>query len=699
MFYSHEILASPQYGVATVWLFANNRKLNRKAIEGVNVPRACTTIEKPPGAPIALRLQGNLLFGVSAVYSRQHAYLLDDAQKMWAAMRTFYRSIQLSASNEIDQNAGKAKRNQLILVDDPNFIPDINLPPLDFDEHGELRLPDWDISQRTKLSTQFSPFDGSGSSRSPPGAPFINLDIRHSSSQGSLGIASPFGKGTQNPDDGDITMAFEDEEVLPFAEFGLTIDADGNLVEQPEPELPLYPQHMIEKAGSGPHLPGDEGLILPVDEELQMIFGDEEQYFPEGVPAQPILQEEGRGSVHLPSEELLSSEPAIQEPRPRKKRNIKRMAPDSATHVGREEFKGWTENYVARIEELRSAPHHSTVAQAKKNAYNLTFGMGIMGIGVLNKIPGLNHPLAQMFAGDELKSIVMGDSEEEAEESRAHRRRSASDAFGEEEEDDERRVRARLEGNPEKERPVGRNDEQDAQIIDDPMIVFGDDLPPEVGREQPGSAMSDHRRSSNVPWNRPSSAVPTSVRSQKAIEGGRQAVEGSPLVGRGSILHTDPKFSDGNMPLFGSDGFGPLPGDDQDHSLSSGIGADAGIPTQVANTSQLMRDALDREGRNFLDFVERVAADCGEDDESDEDRRWVKFDGLFEPQDKTNAVVAQAFLHVLTLATKGQIKVKQDGAEESIPFGEIHVGVTGPFEEQFEDAPEEMEGVEEVDKE
>lgn len=73
------------------------------------MPRACTTIEKPPGAPIALRLQGNLLFGVSGVYSRQHAYLLDDAEKMWAAMRTFYRSIQLSASNEIDQNAGKAR--------------------------------------------------------------------------------------------------------------------------------------------------------------------------------------------------------------------------------------------------------------------------------------------------------------------------------------------------------------------------------------------------------------------------------------------------------------------------------------------------------------------------------------------------------------------------------------------------------------
>lgn len=90
-------------------LVANNRKMNRKAIERVNVPRACTTIEKPPGAPIALRLQGNLLYGVSGVYLRQHTYLLDDTEKMWSAMRTFYRSIQLSASNAIDKNAGKTR--------------------------------------------------------------------------------------------------------------------------------------------------------------------------------------------------------------------------------------------------------------------------------------------------------------------------------------------------------------------------------------------------------------------------------------------------------------------------------------------------------------------------------------------------------------------------------------------------------------
>lgn len=84
-----------------------NRKLTRKAIESVNVPQACDTIEKPPGAPIALRLQGSLLYGVSGVYSKHGAYLLDDTEKMWARMRTYFR--EQGAANLLDPNAGKAK--------------------------------------------------------------------------------------------------------------------------------------------------------------------------------------------------------------------------------------------------------------------------------------------------------------------------------------------------------------------------------------------------------------------------------------------------------------------------------------------------------------------------------------------------------------------------------------------------------------
>ena len=46
--------------VATLGSKSSSKKINRKAIQDVDVPKACRTIIDPV-APMALRLQGNLL--------------------------------------------------------------------------------------------------------------------------------------------------------------------------------------------------------------------------------------------------------------------------------------------------------------------------------------------------------------------------------------------------------------------------------------------------------------------------------------------------------------------------------------------------------------------------------------------------------------------------------------------------------------
>jgi hypothetical protein len=46
--------------VATLGSNSSSKKINRKAILEVDVPKACRTITNP-AAPLALRLQGNLL--------------------------------------------------------------------------------------------------------------------------------------------------------------------------------------------------------------------------------------------------------------------------------------------------------------------------------------------------------------------------------------------------------------------------------------------------------------------------------------------------------------------------------------------------------------------------------------------------------------------------------------------------------------
>ena len=90
--------------VATVGK-GSQRRVTKKAIQEVDVPKACETI-LDPGAPLALRLQGNLLYGVSRVYAQQCGYVLSQAEKTQSDMMTFFRIMRTS---EIDLNAGKAK--------------------------------------------------------------------------------------------------------------------------------------------------------------------------------------------------------------------------------------------------------------------------------------------------------------------------------------------------------------------------------------------------------------------------------------------------------------------------------------------------------------------------------------------------------------------------------------------------------------
>lgn len=599
-----------------------------------------------------------------------------------------------------------SRRAQLILVDDPSFIPDFVLPVLDFDHHGELILPVIDFSQRSKASSQLSPVDNS--SGSPADLPFIDLNIRHSSSQASVNIASPFDKSKRPQNDNSMMSMFGQEEALPWDAYPLRIDADGNVE---EPELPFYPsqgeKNPFDENGelapgvpSGPAIPNDEVPIMYGDDDAQIAFGDDEQQqqYPIMDPAQqkaPYTKD-----VPLPSEEELSSDLGDLPPSQpkRRQRKIKTLAPDSATHISRADFKSWSDNYMARIAEAHDVPRQVTAAQAKKNAYILVFGMGLGDIGVLNDFPGVQHELAEFFAGDSFMDMMMSDmlagveeqAEEEMEEGArgAARRRSASVAFGSEDgqSQDGRRVRSRADDGEEQDQQISQS-QQDGQIGKDGMVAFGSDpadMVPEIGREHPGSALSDHRRSSHAPWNR-----------QSSVEAGRNAVDGSPLVGRGSILQqSNVKFSDDGAPAFGSDGFAPLQYDGIAHDLSSlgEIGAAAGVSTHEASTSQLMRQALDREGRNFLGFVEGFAALRGEGDEHRANLRWVEFDGLFEKHDKTQAVVAQAFLHVLALATKGQVRVKQEGLEENEPFGKIRLGVTGAFQDAHLSVVEELHG-------
>lgn len=91
--------------VATLGAKSSLKRINRKQILDVDVSKACQTIVDPV-APMALRLQGNLLYGVSRVYLQQCGYVLSDAQTAHNAMRMMLRTVE---NRGLDPEAGKAQ--------------------------------------------------------------------------------------------------------------------------------------------------------------------------------------------------------------------------------------------------------------------------------------------------------------------------------------------------------------------------------------------------------------------------------------------------------------------------------------------------------------------------------------------------------------------------------------------------------------
>lgn len=91
--------------VATIGNRSSTRRVSKKAIQGVNVQKACGKILQP-GAPIALRLQGNLLYGVSRVYRQQCDYMLNDAQRVQSNLELYFKR---TGSNQLDQDKAKPR--------------------------------------------------------------------------------------------------------------------------------------------------------------------------------------------------------------------------------------------------------------------------------------------------------------------------------------------------------------------------------------------------------------------------------------------------------------------------------------------------------------------------------------------------------------------------------------------------------------
>ncbi|KAG5929208.1 hypothetical protein E4U42_006809 [Claviceps africana] len=681
MFYSHEILSNSQYGVSTIWLVAtvgkgSQRRLNRKVIQGVNVPKACQKIIDP-GAPLALRLQGNLLFGVSRVFAHQCNYVLSDAEKTQSDMMTFFRSMNTS---ETDPAAGKTKRHQIMLQDDPQFDPLAMLPRLDDIMTYEIRSNLISTQESSHKFSQLSPLDPSAvpSACTSRRSSIMGLDLPPSSLSvgsyqlpGNLCHSSPFPKAFQEAEAMQSDGLFPDYgfDLDPIHGMGLEFDADGNLVSimDAEPQLPPLrgTSPTLAQVGRRENQHIHEGF----HEESFVDLGEAALPDAEAFAVQTAAGQSRHGNVFNFATQTAEAERTSAAMHATRGRRCKTFI-DREIRVPRDEFRAWTENYAANMQSAaRRRAKSTTLAKAKMNAHGFMYGNGISGVGSLQQDLGVQHPLAADFAGVALKAHMLGlpvDMMKKPPQKRGRRRKS-SEAFDEEEEEEEEEAGA-----------DGRDTRNVKQRIDHgDELHFGDDSAPEVGMEAAPEMEDKNSSLVLMPWSRHGSAAPGSATHAPGSAQKSMAAP-SPLHGRGSIVGSIERHSDPVEEAFPDVGLGSEPS-----SMLFGQGPEEagfhGPDNTTTNDTRASIAGLDMSSHDFLDYVTEQIHHHGTTRRNTRDaKRWIHFEQLASPAVHSKTVAAQAFLHILSLASKTIITVEQDGSRDKQPFGLLHIGYSTP---------------------
>jgi meiotic recombination protein REC8, fungi type len=617
--------------------------------------------------------------------------------------------------SQVDVTDIENRPGQLILMDDPAFMPDMMMPALDFD------FSNLDLDRATLLDTQGSlmsprPHSRHNSISSVAGS-VLGLVIP-SSDVGSYQLPRNDGfqlAGSSAHKTSGLGNFFPGEEEGLIDDFDFEFDADGMMRDIDAAErdqlrmgsVVPQPRHIGSDSGASGRVRLDheeararraESPAFGQDDEFIMQFDDELPIMPDAEAFTPIRAINEPRQAQVDSEASLviatvTSSISAEAPLKKRKRRIaKTITPDEQIELANSDLRAWQHDYLKNMEAaIQTKRMHRAPFAAKKNAFSWVFGNGIgetgRGIGSL----ALVTPL-EMFSGANLLATITGIPTASAS---LHSPKHPRD--DDEEDIKGRRVRARpdVEGDQ-----VGRGGDEDGFIP-----IFEESGVPEVGRDAP-SALEDHA-SSAMPWNisaslhsfRNLAPGSSSIQGRSAI-GGRQSsilvarpgsrlTSASPLLGRGQgnrqeIDRTDdlelPVASLENLDLTALGGEGRTVSVIEAEELEV-FGPTAAADTQTAQTSQWIKEALARESLNFLEYVKNTLAeqetneegdDAAMEEVGDEDssRRQVSFETLFPPETNSMMVAAQAFHHVLTLATKSLLAVRQDEA-----FGDIWMGV------------------------
>ncbi|PTU18856.1 hypothetical protein P175DRAFT_0463954 [Aspergillus ochraceoroseus IBT 24754] len=676
MFYSHEILTSPEHGVATVWLVATlgsksiSRRLNRKTILDVDVPKACGVIIDPV-APMALRLQSNLLYGVSRVYSQQCGYTLLDTQAMHDRMKTMLKSIPAGG---LDPAAGKARPEQLVLPYDPSFLPENNLPGLGLDLSKLNIVFESNASQQSNVFLPGTP-DLSQSAFS--GISSLQLDLDLPSNDQIMGGVGGFssepdivGAAQSGIDFGGMSGSIFNEEAGVLFQPDFEFDEDGNIIELGGR------QHHESRTNRHPFATSKYTTWSNFASAQPMLVGDDIEVPAAKLQATHPSTPRPRGvSIFEPEEEEEEEE---EEEKPneltmRQRQRAPKIFPlDNNPTLRNSDLLHMNENYLKNMASAAKQKQQNKIpTQAKKNAAYWVFraGVGCVGAGVGST--HIVHPL-HLFSGDELYESLVPTTK------RNSRKRPCESG----EEGGGRRVRSK-EGDEEN---IARGEIENNNLWNEEV---------EIGRH-PSPSLKDGN-SSLMPWN-----ITASIQSSRHETSAANILRGlgsvggpsswfrrsrsrltsaSPLAGRGFPFDMDrinSLFSPGNQEedldrLEGFDLSNYLEPENVMGSNSVVDGAGASTYTsQVALQSGLSQSSMDQESLNFLDFLaaKMDSLKSAEDVEPHSDavttppriaagKKEITFSTLLPTQKTSRTVATHGLMHVLALATKGFLSVRQ----------------------------------------
>ncbi|CAK7207501.1 R8 protein [Sporothrix eucalyptigena] len=662
MFYSTEILCDKRYALSTVWragntaIGARTTGIHRKAVLEVSVEKTCGTIKDPPGAPIALRLQGTLLYGTARIYQEQCRYVLNDSERAQRAMAKLYNGMP---DDKLDKNAGKAKSVHIVLPNDPSFDLDLfQLPPFDFDEplNGSFlsqdRQASWtqmSLKSRSSQNTQLPQLILDADS---PAGGWCAGGFRYSASGASNMSPTPFAQ----------RFNCQDDDNLPL-DVGLFIDENGNIVEEEsrmEPQLPAFPPSKASKAS------GDNVVPMIVDEDDDDIFNlnptvqatlainSGNRSLMEGSGINPSLV------THTSSSPSTMSSSTVVSGRAHQKVSRARINfVDGVTQIPLSDYFKYVTNYSANMEQVAEKKNHARAARRahdttlhRQVACDFTFGRGIFCVANEVKAQYPDHPLSEMFAGEALVQSLLGESLA--------------------------KVKRRRMDTVDPSTPISRG----TRGIN--LDGFEDDQDIELAR-QLGSALSDnpslalHRQSSVLPGSSAHGSVQRSATGVRQHPDGRLSSAGFP--DSPSFFE---RYSDEDMQLLPQ-----LPSNSGNPFLPSmspvgvaGAGAEAVAGGDKTNNSQNKNDNTDgkvgEEVRNvsvFYDLVRNMVTDEGlARPEMSSKLRWVEFGDVVAPFKTNRAAVVGAFMSLLTLTTAHKLLIYQDEVEGNVLDRDIFIG-------------------------